>query len=60
MAGKKKVVDKEYQGWGGKREGSGRKVIGAPKKKVQFYITEDEKEAMRKFLMELRNGKPEK
>lgn len=59
MAGKKKVADKEYQGWGGYRKGSGRKATGAPKKKTQFYITEDEKEALKKFLMELRDGKLE-
>ncbi len=58
MSGKKKEADKEYQGWGGKREGSGRKPSGAPKKKTNFYITEDEKEALKKFLTELRDGKP--
>ena len=60
MTGRKKDSNKEYKGWGGRREGSGRKVIGAPKKKVQFYITEDEKDALRKYLTTLRDGKPSK
>ena len=57
MTGRKKDAEKEYNGWGGRREGSGRKITGAPKKKVQFYITEDEKEALKKYLEKLRDGK---
>ena len=48
-------MEKEYkEGWGGKREGSGRKQIGPPKKKVTFYITEAEKEQLQKYLATLR------
>jgi hypothetical protein len=60
MTGRKKEAEKEYAGWGGKREGSGRKQIGPPKKKVTFYISDDEKEAVKTFLATLRNGKPAK
>ena len=59
MSGKKKEADKEYKGWGGVRENSGRKRIGPPKKKVTFYITEDEKKALQKYLTALRDGKEE-
>ena len=38
--------------WGGAREGSGRPSTG--RKKKSFYITEDEYEALRKYLEELR------
>jgi len=60
MAGKKKEAEKEYnKGWGGKREGSGRKLTGPPKKKVTFYITDEEKRALQKHLTTLRDGKEE-
>lgn len=58
MSGKKKELEKEYkEGWGGKREGSGRKQIGPPKKKVTFYVTEAEKEQLQKYLATLRAEK---
>ena len=59
MTGKKKELEKEYNGWGGHREGSGRKRIGPPKKKTCFYITEDEEKALREYLTTLRDGKAE-
>jgi hypothetical protein len=37
---------------GGKREGAGRKLTG--RKPVSFYITKEEAEKLRKFLLEMR------
>lgn len=53
-------INKEYRAlrdeikyrWGGAREGSGRPSTG--RKKKSFYITEEENEALRKYLEELR------
>lgn len=40
-------------GWGGPREGAGRKPTG--RKKQSFYITDEEHEKLRKLLEQLRN-----
>lgn len=48
------VPTKPRGDWGGAREGSGRPSTG--RKKKSFYITDEENEALRKHLEELRNG----
>lgn len=40
--------------WGGKREGSGRPSTG--RKKVNFYVTEEEADEIRKLINMLRNN----
>ena len=45
----------DRQGWGGKREGAGRPATGRKKKMV--YVTEEEFEAIKKLIEEIR--KPE-
>ncbi len=69
MTGAKKDPNKEYNGWGGKREGSGRKVgttkglpVGhnggrkppaVPKRQRNVYCTEEEFEALKKYLWDV-------
>jgi hypothetical protein len=38
--------------WGGRREGAGRPATG--RKKRTYYVTDEENEALRKYLEELR------
>lgn len=42
------------ENWGGHRKGAGRPSMG--RAKVNFYITEDEKEVLKSSLDEMRNG----
>lgn len=42
----------EVSGWGGAREGAGRKPTG--RKKKTFYVTDEEYESLQKYLKELR------
>lgn len=44
--------------WGGKRPGAGRKPSG--RKTKNFYITEEEYEALKKYLEILRNNETNK
>jgi hypothetical protein len=42
----------EPDNWGGRREGAGRPATG--RKKRTYYVTDEENEALRKYLEELR------
>jgi hypothetical protein len=66
MTGKKKDPNKEYNGWGGKREGAGgkkgqvnvghnggRKPPEKPKRQRNVYCTEEEFEALKKYLWDV-------
>lgn len=55
MTGAKKDPNKEYNGWGGKREGSGAKSDGIKRKNYSFWASEEEAAAIREFLATLRN-----
>ena len=65
MTGKKKDPNKEYNGWGGKRENAGkatgrpvghnggRKPPEKPKRQRNVYCTEEEFEALKKYLWDV-------
>lgn len=64
MPGKKKQANREYdKGWGGRRENqTGRPPITDESQRKHsrcFWVTDAEREALAKYLDELRNGKPE-